>query len=109
MKFWKQNHHISTILCANKKWESKSGKFPVGAGSSPLVVLHIRTNNIDRMLLELVEVDLLERVQRRATKMVRGIEHLSYDERPRVGVVQPGEKKALGRPYCSLSVLKGGL
>ena len=27
----------------------------------------------------------------------------------RVGVVQPGEEKALGRPYCSLSVLKGGL
>jgi len=23
--------------------------------------------------------------------------------------VLPGEEKALGRPYCSLSVLKGGL
>ena len=55
------------------------------------------------------DMDLLERVQRRATKMVRGIEHLSYDERPRVGVVQPGEKKAPGRPYCCLSVLKEGL
>jgi len=27
----------------------------------------------------------------------------------RVGVVQPGEEKALGRTYCSLPVLKGGL
>jgi len=27
----------------------------------------------------------------------------------RVGVVQPGEEKALWRPYCGLSVLKGGL
>ncbi|GAB0185356.1 hypothetical protein GRJ2_001000900 [Grus japonensis] len=32
-------------------------------------------------------------------------------ERPQrgVGVVWPGEEKALGRPYCSLPVLKGGL
>jgi len=27
----------------------------------------------------------------------------------RVGVVQPGEEKAAGRSYCSLSILKGGL
>jgi len=27
----------------------------------------------------------------------------------RVGAVQPGEEKAPGRPYCSLSVLNGGL
>jgi len=25
----------------------------------------------------------------------------------RVGVIQPGEEKCLGRPYCGLSVLKG--
>ncbi|KAK4821984.1 hypothetical protein QYF61_006232 [Mycteria americana] len=55
------------------------------------------------------DMDLLEQVQRRATKMSRGMEHLSYEERLRAGVVQPGEEKALGRPYCGLSVLKGGL
>jgi len=27
----------------------------------------------------------------------------------RVGLVQPGEEKAAGRPDCSLSVLKGSL
>ena len=29
------------------------------------------------------EVELLEQVQRRATKMIRGLEHLSYDKRLR--------------------------
>ncbi|KAK4806790.1 hypothetical protein QYF61_005586 [Mycteria americana] len=56
------------------------------------------------------DMDLLEQVQRRATKVVRGLEHLSSEERLReLGLFQPGEEKAPGRPYCSLSVIKGGL
>ncbi|KAK4818702.1 hypothetical protein QYF61_017923 [Mycteria americana] len=56
------------------------------------------------------DMDLLERVQRRATKMIRGLQHLSYEDRLReLGVVQPGEEKPPRRPYCGLSVLKGGL
>lgn len=39
--------------------------------------------------------------------MVRGLKHLSFEERLRIGVVQSGGEKSLGRPYCDLS--KGGL
>ena len=55
------------------------------------------------------DMDLLEQIQRRATKMIRGMEHLSYEDRLRVWVVQPGEEKAPGRPYSGLPVPKGGL
>jgi len=43
-------------------------------------------------------VELLEQVQRRATKMNRGLEHLSYEERLRELGFQTGKEKALGGP-----------
>jgi len=54
------------------------------------------------------DMDLLERVQRRATK-VRAGTPLLRSKAGRVLVVQPGYKKALERPYCSLLLYKGGL
>jgi len=49
----------------------------------------------------------MKRVQRRATKITRGMEHPSHVEKLRAGTVQPGEEKPLGTHDCSLSILKG--
>ena len=54
-------------------------------------------------------MDLLEHIQRRATNMIQGMEHLSYEDRLRRRPVQPGEGKASGRPESGLSVFKVGL
>ena len=56
------------------------------------------------------DTELLEWVQRKATKMTQGLEHLCCEERPRdLGLIQPEEDQAVGRPYSSLSVPEGGL
>lgn len=52
-------------------------------------------------------MDLLEQVQRKAKKEIRGLEPATY-EIERADIVQPGEKKALSRYFSNRLIPKEG-
>lgn len=52
------------------------------------------------------DMELLEWIQRAVVKMIRGMEHSSYKKKLEGdGLVEPGEKKTLGRPSETLKEL----
>jgi len=96
---------VSYILCCIRKvWPAGKGKrlFPFySALMRPQLKYCIQKQRPQHM----EAVELLQWVQRRATKMIKGLEFLSCEERLRqLGLLSL--EKALGSPHCSLPVLE---
>ena len=100
-------HQMQQMGCIKRSVTSKSREVTL-----PLYSVLMRPHLEYSVLLELgaseLDMELLEWVQRRAMKMIRGLEHLPKEDRLR-GLGRFSLEKALGGTHSSLPVPEGDL
>ncbi|GAB0183523.1 mitochondrial enolase superfamily member 1 [Grus japonensis] len=75
---------------------------------STLLRHHLEYHVHDVLMLGGPELELLERVQRRAKKIIRGLEHLSYEDRLReLGLLSLEKRRLQGDLLAAFQYLKG--
>ena len=88
-------------------------KVSVSPGGSVLFIQYIFCRNKEMCVTILSRgknIELLKQVQRRATNIIRGPEHLSYEDRMRdLRLFSLEKKRLLGDLYSGLPVPEGGL